>query len=422
MAGAHMNLLVVRSDVHIGSFWMTNELQRQNISTFFQFNGDCSPFNGKPKLQPVEALQRLLEDGCKCPRDVGAFARMSLYCKGTCSLLPSDPSCQAVAVVGVHLSTAEPLVAAGNATLVTMTRENTIKTSISHIKDRCGKDGGLANHALADSINSTLMRIPTLMWIDPHILATQVLMSEASRRRFDYDIARHLQHLSQQTHASPGPGLATTALDTGVERRMSYEAFQLQPREAMAKLMSELGLDHIVGPEEAFTVKTSSDDLEHRVINFDALNRSMSLFTSAAAQECFRAQLLSRSPEMASGQGAIGRACAAMRDTKLRIGVRPRPVILPGDTVILKCESRGCLLPNVMHAPPYPFDQCLGDPGVGLRLCDMAAETVAKHRHPNAAGQAAPDRNIHICVRTLVHSGGGPDAPQAKLLQNFQLP
>lgn len=414
----HKNLLIVREDMHIGSFWMTNLLEKQNISTFFQFNGDCSPFNGKPKLEPVEALQRLLEDGCKCPRNVGAITRMSLYCKGNCRRLQPDPSCQAVAVVGVHLSTAEPLVAAGKATIVTMTRENTIKTSISHIKDRCGKDGGLANHALARNVNSTLMRTPILMWIDPHIFAAQVLQNEGNRRRFDHDTARRLLPVAQ--HA--GSGLVTTALGTSAEPRMSYEAFQLQPSEAMRKLMSELGLAYIVSSEESLTVKTSSEILEHKIINFDSLNRSISLFTPAPAQECLQTQLLSRAPETANGQSAIDRACAAMREPNVKVRWRSKLATLPGDTAILDCESRRCYLPNANHVRPILFDECLGDPVAGHRICDLAAEKLAQHRHPNATSHDASNPAIHVCVRTLIHNGGGPDAPKTSWLRNFRLP
>ena len=132
------SILVVRQDMHIGSYWIAEQLYSQNVSTFFQFKGNCGQGSN---LTAVEALQRLFATGCGCMGWPGMSGRIDAYCSGRCKHVP-EPSCQAVAVVdGVGPEVASVIAQQGTK-LVTLERENVVKTAVSQYPHR-GSNSGL---------------------------------------------------------------------------------------------------------------------------------------------------------------------------------------------------------------------------------------------------------------------------------------
>jgi hypothetical protein len=415
------NIFVVRQDTHVGSYWFSELLQTHNIAVFFQFEGDCSRwrFNnnwhdqrGKKNSSSTAALaswhdkqdnyQHLFASGCACMRSPSVstpIERMGAYCRGECTG-PPDPACQGVAIVGAAWSRAAAFAQTQDSLTVTLERANIAKLAVSHIKDRCGSVGSLANHASA----AVKAQARMLLWLEPSLFASVAVLAARNRRRFLDEISR-----SESPRVAPARTAGMVTHHEPVRPRVAfaavYEHFRSDPASALRALTSALGLAYTSPPLRTSTVKTGAEDLSRLILNFEALNESI------APSACLHAQLLSRQKNLSDGAlTSGGTSCVPPTSVHPAHGVcaiarcaLPR---LPGESVLVECggarEQRRCRSPSSGPRPPTAtFGECFGDdPATGDRLCALAAS----HGLPDRSSSMTEPLPTNICVRTLAPS------------------
>ena len=292
----------------------------------------------------------------------------------------------------------------------------------------------------------------TLLYVDPLLLIEQSRLNARTRIQFE-------RQLNKLRRAARRPGmwklkesnaaLPWHALRWDVWHNTSYETFQIEPQAALRAMMSDLGLAYVPPDEQSThrrrggainpdgrpcvqsgripadecvalhygikTVKSSSEDLERLLINYAALVKRLN---GSVGSACLRAQLQSREPQRA------GHWASVCSDVRTRL---PQPLTrlpeLPGDTIVLECETSQCRRAGI-PAPPQklraPFNECFEDVALGSRLCEVASQKLRVYR---ATGTGTADRTarVQVCVRTRRNGGGGFAAPAADWLRQLDL-
>ena len=93
------HILLARQDTHTGSYWISELLSSQRVSSFFQFSGRCAGDANSSLPHQLHALARVFERGCGC-LGVRGQLRERAYCTSRCSTdAPAPTRCLGVAAM-----------------------------------------------------------------------------------------------------------------------------------------------------------------------------------------------------------------------------------------------------------------------------------------------------------------------------------